>query len=162
MTPAEQRAADLDGIAAALARAFPDRTEELLAETTFALWPFAFVCWLCSLDWHDRGSVCGACRRSCRALVEQARLGRSRPPSDMVISELGRALALADFPRSEAVIAAVRKGLIAVDPENVPPCRFCDAPLPHRQLDAMGHDRRICSGCVVRIATAGDGPLFVR
>lgn len=161
MTP-EQRAADLDGIAAALQRAFPDRTEELLAETTLALWPFAFVCWLCSVDWYDRGSVCGACRRSCRALVEQARLGRSRPGADMVVSELGRALTLADFPRAEDVLATVRAGLVPPDPTDVPPCRFCQSAPPLRQLDAFGHGRRICSACVVRIATAGDGPLRVR
>lgn len=155
MTP-EDRADDLDGIAAALQRAFPDRTEELLAETTLALWPFAFVCWVCSVGWIDR-TVCGACRRLCRALVEQARVGRTRPGADMVISELGRALALVDFPRADEVLAKVREGL-AVVPENalLPTCRFCETSPPHRQLDAIGGGRRICAACVVRIATAGD------
>lgn len=155
MTP-EQRAADLDGIAAAIQRAFPDRTEELLAETTLALWPFAFVCWVCSVGWLER-TVCGACRRICRAIVEQARVGHTRPGADMVISELGRALALAEFPRAEEVLATVRAGLVAPDSTAVPPCRFCETDAPSRQLDALGGGRRICSACVVRIATAGDG-----
>ena len=80
----------------------------------------------------------------------------------MVISELGRALARADFPRADDVLSTVREGLAVPDDALMPPCRFCENSPPHRQLDAFGRGRRICSACVVRIATAGDGPLRVR
>lgn len=179
MTP-EERAADLDGIGAALRDAFPDRAEELLAETTLALWPFSFVCWVCSVDWEWRSSVCGSCRRTCRALVEQARAGRDRPPADMVISELARALRGAEHPHAESLLDRVRQGLRLTREQQAAPrgtpagaarpesewqgisCRLCERMPPIRQLDAIGHGRRVCSACVVRIATAGDGPLLPR
>jgi hypothetical protein len=80
----------------------------------------------------------------------------------MVISELDRALRGADHPRREALLAIVREGLSAGQPAQTPQCRFCASAPPIRQLDAFGRGRRICSACVVRIATAGDGPVRVR
>lgn len=163
MTP-EERAEALDGISAALARAFPDRTEELLAETTLALWPFAFICWLCSVGWGEPSTVCGACRRTCRALVDQAGAGRTRPTPDMVLSELGRALREAEHPRAEELVAAVRVGLAPFSTVSmeVPPCRLCQSVPPPSARDVYAADRRLCSACVLRIATAGDGPVRVR
>ena len=159
MTP-EERAADLNSVHAALRDAFPDRAEELLAETTLALWPFSFVCWVCSVDWAWRSSVCGSCRRTCRALVEQARAGRDRPPADMVLSELGRALSLAEHPHADSLLAKVRDGFALPAGREGIACRMCERIPPVRHLDAFGAGRRICSACVVRVATAGEGPLM--